>query len=115
MIDGQAYLSLFVGVLAVVATLAAATAVLFSTRTKTTIDGLRGDVVDYERRISRLEGEGVELRAENGKLQAQNETLRTMKDATAAVDRVAAALHAGHEEILSLIRATSFTHKGGTP
>jgi regulator of replication initiation timing len=129
--DGQAFLSLAGGVLAVVALLAAATAVLFSTRTKATIEGLRGDVMDSDRRITRLDGEVVRLTAENVALRTENETLRSMKDATAAVGRLADALgitdqgrkdehhdilatiQAGHAEVLRLIDATVHTHSGG--
>lgn len=128
--DGQTLLSIFGGILAIVALLAAATAVLFSTRTKATIEGLRGDVGDYERRITRLEGEVVTLTAENALLRAENNTLRSMKDATAAVDRLANALgvadtgrqlehhdilatvQAGVVEVRQLIEATAHTHSG---
>ena len=128
---GEAFLSLLGGIVAVVALLAAATAVLFSTRTKATIEGLRGDAIDYERRITRLEGEVVALTAENVALRAENDTLRSMKDATAAVGRLAdavgvsdrvrqeehhdilATVQAGHAEVLRLIEAAIHTHSGG--
>ena len=129
--DGATLLNLFLGILAVVATLASATAVLFSTRSKATIEGLRGDANDYERRITRIEGEVVALTAENVVLRSENETLRSMKDATAAVGRLADAvgiadkgrqvehhdilstIRAGHSEVLRLIDATAHTHDGG--
>ena len=129
--DASNLLSIFLGVLAVVGILTAASAVLFSTRTTKTIEGLRGDRDDQERRITRLEGEVGALQAENIALRSENDTLRSMKDATAAVGRLADALsvadqgrqnehhdilatiQAGHGEVLRLIEATAHTHQGG--
>lgn len=104
-------------VLGIVTTLASATAILFSTRAKVTIEGLRGDAVDYERRIGRLEADVTRLTAENKALRAENQTLRSMKDATHAtnaVERLAELLEsqdkrrAGeHHDILASVHASA--------
>lgn len=133
--DANTLLSIFLGVLAAAATLAAATTVVLSSKTKQTIEGLRGDRDDQERRITRLEGEMLALTSENTVLRNENETLRTMKDSTAAVERLASVLAiadagrqsehfdiiaaiqsinvvvtASQDEVLELIRHTAHTH-----
>lgn len=128
--NADTLLSIFLGVLAVVTTVASAVAVLFSTRSKITIEGLRGDRDDQERRITRLEGDVVGLTAENVSLRSENETLRSMKDSTAAVGRLAdavavtdrsrqlehhdilATIQANNAEVLRLIERTAHTHPG---
>lgn len=133
--DGSTLLSIFLGVLAAAATLSAATTVVLSARTKQTIEGLRGDRDDQERRITRLEGEVAALQTENMALRQENNTLRTMKDATAAVQTLAEAITvadrgrqqehhdiisaiqsinvvvtSGHDEVLAVIARTCHTH-----
>ena len=128
-------ISAFLGILTLIALIASAVAVLFATRSKVIIENLRGDRDDQEKRIVRLERELTDSQTTAARLEAENITLRSMKDATAAVEKLAEALThidtarqqehhdmsalmtalggaatAGHEEVLELIRTTCHSH-----
>ena len=131
----SASLSAVLGVLVLASTAGSVVAFYRATLAKTTIEGLRGDRDDLISRVGLLEAENARMAATMASLSAENETLRTLKDSTHAVERLAdkliaadlarsgehhdiiAAIQAvptvvtaGHDELMALIRATSHTH-----
>ena len=133
----SASLSAVLGVLVLASTAGSVVAFYRATLAKTTIEGLRGDRDDLISRVGLLEAENARLAARMTSLLAENETLRTLKDSTHAVERLAdrlisadmargaehhdiiaaiqgvpAVITAGQEQIMALIDATSHTHGG---
>lgn len=131
----SASLSAVLGVLVLASTAGSVVAFYRATLAKSIIEGLRGDRDDLIVRVGLQETEIARMAVRMLSLEAENETLRTMKDSTHAVevladrlvaaDRARGAEHhdiiaaiqliptvvtAGHDEVIALIGATSHTH-----
>ncbi len=135
--DLQVILAVIGGLIVLVSAAASTVAFYRANLANTTIVGLRGDRDDLTARVGRLEVENAQQAAEIGSLKAENATLRTLKDSTEAVERLATTIAAAdqaqamqhhdmlaliqtipevvtrsHEEVMAMIERTAHTHTG---
>jgi len=128
-------LSAVVTVLFLASTAGSVVAFYRATLAKSTIEGLRGDRDDLIARVGLQDAEIARITARMASSEAENATLRTLKDSSDAVEKLAerlvaadrarggehhdiiaaiqtvpAVVTAGHDEIMALFRATSHTH-----